>query len=210
MAQQNPKPAMIDAALLGPRTAHICVDMQQMFAGDTEWHCPWLSPTLPAVTALAETHPTRTIFTRFIPPENPSATDGAWRQYYERWRSMTLDRLAPEMLELVPPLARIASLGSVVDKQVYSPWSGTSLHAMLTQSRIETLIVTGGETDVCVMATILGAIDRGYRVVLPTDAVFGSADETHDAALTIYRSRFGQQLTTSTTQDVLDYWREER
>lgn len=50
----------------------------------------------------------------------------------------------------------------------------------------------------------MGAIDHGFRVVLPTDAVFGSADETHDAMLRIFESRFALQLTTCTTQDLLD------
>lgn len=79
---------------------------------------------------------------------------------------------------------------------------------LLSSAGIDTLVVTGGETDVCVLATVMGAIDRGYRVVLPSDAIYGSADETHDAMSSIYRSRFGQQLTVCTTQDVLDHWRE--
>ncbi|MNL73144.1 hypothetical protein D3C87_1985620 [compost metagenome] len=50
----------------------------------------------------------------------------------------------------------------------------------------------------------MGAIDHGFRVVLPTDAVFSSADETHDAMLRIFESRFALQLVTCTTQDLLD------
>jgi nicotinamidase-related amidase len=199
---------MAGSSLLGQRTAHVCVDMQQMFARDTDWHCPWLAGVLPAVAAIAEAHSARTIFTRFVPPEHPAAAPGAWQAYYDRWRAMTRDRLPAEMLELVPALARLVPPARCLDKAVYSPWSKPALHNLLAAADIDTLVVTGGETDVCVLAAVLGAIDLGYRVVLPTDAVFGSADETHDAMLGIYRSRFGQQLTTCTAQDVLDEWGE--
>jgi nicotinamidase-related amidase len=171
------------------------------------WHAPWLERTLPAVVAIAEAHSESTIFTRFVPPQSPAAAFGAWRTYYDRWRSMTLDRLSPEMVDLVPALAQLVPPARVLDKGVYSPWSNPQLQRWLTSGNVDTLVITGGETDICVLATILGAIDRGYRVVLPTDAVFGSADETHDAMLGIYQSRFGQQLTTCSTQDVLDHWR---
>lgn len=193
--------------LLGQRTAHLCVDMQRMFAEDTEWHAPWLDRIVPAVTAITDAHSAHTIFTRFIPPENPWEALGAWSSYYERWRSMTRDRLPPQMLDLVPALAKFVPPARQLDKAVYSPWSVPALHQTLSAAGVDTLIITGGETDVCVLAAVLGAIDRGYRVVLPTDAVYGSADETHDAMVRIYQSRFGQQLTTCTTQDVLDYWK---
>jgi nicotinamidase-related amidase len=51
------------------------------------------------------------------------------------------------------------------------------------------LIVTGAETDVCVLAMVLGAVDLGYRVIIVSDALCSSADETHDAAMAIYHSR---------------------
>src|SRR4051812_42370908 len=47
-------------------------------------------------------------FTRFVPPERPEETAGAWRRYYEHWRHMTSDRLNPRLIELVPPLAALA------------------------------------------------------------------------------------------------------
>jgi hypothetical protein len=40
------------------------------------------------------------------------------------------------------------------------------------------------------------------------DAIFGSADQTHDAAVTVFHSRFGQQLTACTAQELLDDWEE--
>jgi nicotinamidase-related amidase len=193
--------------LIGRSCAHICVDMQAMFAQPTAWHAPWLNRVLPAVEAIVEQQPVRTIFTRFIPPESPEAALGAWRQYYGRWNMMTREHLRSELIDLVPSLGRYAPPALVLDKSIYSPWFTTGLHDRLRTSGIDTLIISGGETEVCVLATVLGAIDHGYRVVLPADALFSSADETHDAMQKIFHSRYGIQLVTCTTEDVLDAWK---
>jgi nicotinamidase-related amidase len=66
--------------------------------------------------------------------------------------------------------------------------------------------VSGGETDVCVLSTVLGAIDRGYRVVVVTDALCSSSDAAHDASLDVYHMRFGQQVETASAELVLDAW----
>ena len=66
--------------------------------------------------------------------------------------------------------------------------------------RHRTVIITGGETDVCVLATMLGAIDWGFRVILVTDALCSSADKTHDAMMDVYMNRFGEQVETVTTR----------
>jgi nicotinamidase-related amidase len=71
---------------------------------------------------------------------------------------------------------------------------------------IDTIIITGGETDVCVLATMLGAIDWGFRVILVTDALCSSADETHDAMMNVNMNRFCEQVETVTTQTLLESW----
>jgi nicotinamidase-related amidase len=194
----------------GPLTdtcLHICVDMQRLFAEDTDWHTPWMGRVLPNVVRIAAAHPAQTIFTRFIPAEEPGQGRGTWRRYYEKWESMTVSRLGRDMVELVPELARFVPPARTVDKHVYSPWLERELDNVLRGTKIDTLVVSGGETDVCVLATVLGAVDRGYRIVVATDALCSSTDETHDAMLTLYHNRYGQQVETVTTDTVLENWR---
>ena len=100
--------------------------------------------------------------------------------------------------------------GSSVLKRPSSTWIGTDLHEQLRGRGVDTVIITGGETDVCVLATMLGAIDWGFRVILVTDALCSSADETHDAMMDIYRSRFSEQMETVPTELLLDSWRRGR
>ena len=107
----------------------------------------------------------------------------------------------------MPSLARFVPPANVLDKRVYSPWTEGQLDTMLNGSRIDTLIITGGETDVCVLATVLGAIDRGFRAVLVTDAICSSADPTHDALMELYHSRFTEQVETVPIGEVLENWR---
>ena len=194
------------SAPLGDKCVHLCVDMQRMFAEPTDWHMPWLQRVLPNIEALVAPNPDRTIFSRFIPARRAEDAAGRWQQYYRRWPKMTLEALGEEMVRLVPSLDRYVPPAEIVDKHVYSPWTHTDLHERLRRREVETLLVTGGETEVCVLATVLGAIDLGYRVVLATDALCSSADETHDALLTVYRQRFGQQVETVTTATALADW----
>jgi len=77
---------------------------------------------------------------------------------------------------------------------------------LLRERHTDALIITGAETDVCVLAAVLGAIDFGYRVVLVTDAICSSSNETHDAMLTLYQQRFAQQIETADTETILRHW----
>lgn len=193
-------------ALPPERSFHICVDMQRMFLEETDWRTPWMERIVPAVTALSGACPERTVFTRFIPPRVPEEAQGAWADYFRKWPGMTRAALHPDLIGLVPELARLTPPALVLDKPVYSPWLDGRLHKRLRLMGVEILVVTGCETDVCVLATVLGAIDLGYRVVLPTDAVCGSADRTHDDTLDIYRSRFAAQLSACLSEEVLAAW----
>lgn len=185
---------------------HLCVDMQRMFSENTEWKMPWLERVLPNIIAITATQPNRTLFTRFIPAQKRGMGAGMWRHYYERWHAMTIEEAGPDIVELVAELAKFVPPARVFDKYVYSPWTGTDLHLQLRSADIDTIVITGGETDVCVLATILGAIDWGFRAILVTDALCSSADETHDAMMDIYMNRFGEQVEVVTTQTLLDSW----
>jgi nicotinamidase-related amidase len=191
---------------LDRRTAHLCVDMQNLFAEDTPWHTPWIKRVLPAVIEIAERHVEQTIFTRFIPARHPDELPGSWRRYYRRWSGLTLERIDRRLLELVSPLARLAPPAAIVDKRVYSPFTEPSLLGLLRERGIGSLVITGAETDVCVLAAVLDAVDLGYRVVLASDALCSSSDQTHDALMTLYRERFSEQIETADTASILAVW----
>ena len=185
------------------RWTHLCIDMQRMFAEDTPWQVPWMKDVSPEVVEVASRFPQRTIFTRFIPPRNAETMPGMWKAYYEKWWMMTTDRLAPEMIGLVSSLHALVPPARIFDKCFYSPWVDGSLHTALSGEEVGTIVLSGGETDICVLAAALGAIDLGYRVVLLKDAVCSSADDTHDASLQLLGDRFSVQVEIMRTEDWL-------
>ena len=190
---------------LGDNCVHLCVDMQKLFVG-TEWHTPWMERVLPVVERIARAKPDRTVFTRFIPAQRPGEGEGTWRRYWERWASMTVEALPPGATDLLPPLDELVPPAEVVDKRAYSPWVEPGLHQKLRTRGVDTLVITGVETDVCLLAAVLRAVDLGYPVVVPTDAICSSSAKTHDAMLTLYRERYGQQVETVTSEELLRSW----
>jgi nicotinamidase-related amidase len=84
----------------------------------------------------------------------------------------------PHWLNLIPALARHAPPAALIDRQTYCAFGNGQLDALLTQKHVNTLVVSGGETDVCVLATVLAAVDRGYRVILAQDALCSSSDHS--------------------------------
>ncbi|PZM10051.1 cysteine hydrolase family protein [Rhizobium tubonense] len=182
---------------------HLCVDMQSMFVEETPWHVPWMAKVSPAVVELTSRHPGRTIFTRFVPPARAEDAVGTWRDYYEKWESMTLDRLDRGLLDIVPELRKFAPPARTFDKATYSPWVDGRLHRILQSEGVDSLAISGGETDVCVLSAVLGAIDLGYHVKVLRDAVCSGADETHDASLVLLGDRFSVQVQLLETSEFL-------
>jgi len=174
-----------------------------MFYEQTPWHVEWMGGILPAIEEVVGRYAEETIFTRFMPPIDASSAMGAWQSYYKRWESMTLQALPKEMVEVIPSLRKLIPPARLFDKTTYSPWTSGQLHRVLSQEQVSSVVVSGGETDVCVLATVLGAIDLGYHVTVLSDAVCGGADATHDAALTLLRDRFAIQLNVMTTETFL-------
>lgn len=201
-----PEPLDRTAELLSYPTIHLCVDMQRMFAEETEWKTPWMDRVLPQVEKLVRHRSENTIFTRFIPPWTAAGGEGAWCAYFTRWRQFTRSEIDPRLLELVPALACCVPPAETVDKSVYSPFGEGRFKDRLRARGAETLIITGAETDVCVLAAVMSAIDHGYYVVLPKDALCSSNDETHDALIALYARRFSQQIALSDVETIIAAW----
>jgi nicotinamidase-related amidase len=191
---------------LTSRSVHLCVDMQRLFSAGGPWETPWMTRVLPQCVALAAHCPNRTLFTRFITPENPQAADGAWRDFYDEWPETTRSRIDPELFELVPELDQFVPPALVFDKPVYSAFAGRNLPSHLKEHLVDTVILSGAETDICVLATALGAIDHGFHVIVAVDAVCSFSDTGHDALIRLFHERFSRQVATADTAEILELW----
>lgn len=186
--------------------AHLCIDMQNIFARGGVWETPWMERVLPIISGICARYPERTVFTRFITPQRPDDRRGQWRAYFAKWQRATRGNLAPGALDIVPELARYSPPALVVDKPAYSAFFGSRLGHLLVERHVGTVVVSGAETDVCVLSTVLGAVDLGFRVVIVQDALCSSSDTGHDALMTMYRTRFNQQIDLVSAEELFEMW----
>jgi nicotinamidase-related amidase len=136
------------------------------------------------------------------------ATDmpGMWQRYYARWKAATRRQLDPALLDLLPLLATLCPPANVIDKTRYSAFMERQLFEHLQAREADGLIVTGSETDVCVLSTVLGAVDLGYRVIVVRDAVCSSSDEGHDSLMTLYHQRYTEQIEVAEAATIMKRW----
>jgi nicotinamidase-related amidase len=71
----------------------------------------------------------------------------------------------------------------VLSKYFASAFFGTTLASDLASAGADTVVVTGASTSGCVRATALDAMQHGYRVVVPREAVGDRNQAAHDANL---------------------------
>jgi nicotinamidase-related amidase len=188
---------------------HLSVDMQNIFSNGGVWETPWMERVLPLIVDIAARHAARTIFTRFITPMHAEDRPGRWQRYFGKWQCATRAELPLSQLELVPSLQRFVPPAQIIDKPLYSAFKESTLGSYLSDKGVRTLVITGSETDVCVLATVLDAVDWGFRVILVEDAVCSSSDAGHDALMTLYRTRFSEQIEITKAEQLPGLWREE-
>jgi maleamate amidohydrolase len=82
----------------------------------------------------------------------------------------------------------------VVTKLFASAFFGTPLASMLAAQQVDGVIVTGASTSGCVRATALDALQHGYRVVVPREAVGDRNASAHEANLYDIDAKYGDVL----------------
>jgi nicotinamidase-related amidase len=191
---------------IGATAVHLCIDMQLMFAEGTKWASPAVGQVLPQVSEICAIASSRTIFTRFLTPPHLDAANRQWHRFYEESPSMLAENLKPEQLNLVPELRRFVPPARVVDRYVFSAFAAPALAQSLGDLLADTTIFSGVESDVCILATALSAIDRGYRVIIVRDAVASSKSSGHQAVMEGVLPRFDQQVELVDAETLLKFW----
>ncbi|MDQ1043722.1 cysteine hydrolase [Streptomyces sp. V4I2] len=81
-----------------------------------------------------------------------------------------------------------------------SPIQGTEVDALLRNLGCRTLIVTGVSANVAIPNAVFDAVNRGYTVVVPTDAIAGVPSDYTPAMI---RHTLALVATVATTDEVL-------
>jgi biuret amidohydrolase len=106
-------------------------------------------------------------------------------------------------VEIVPDL-RPRKGDYVVTKRRYSGFFMTDLELLLRSLHVDTLVLTGAATDVCVRATAQDAHQFNYHVVVPRECVAGTTPEQHEAALRNIDYVFGHVVPLADVLSLLE------
>lgn len=104
----------------------------------------------------------------------PIIEEGTW--------GAELYRLAPKPDELV------------IVKRRYSGFAYTPLELALRANRVDTVVLVGTQTNVCVEATAVDALHKGYYPVVVEDCVFTGSEFLHRSALVDIQERVGPMV----------------
>jgi ureidoacrylate peracid hydrolase len=183
------------------KLALIVVDMQNAFLRDEgSMHKlglrnDLLEPVLPAVCRLvdiARRAEAPIVFTRFVVRSDYRDAGLRGSSYAGKafpvmvggtWDAELVDELVPLPIDYV------------VNKQRHSAFYNTNLDIILRAERVESLIVCGVTTEICVESTVRDARARDYNVFVPSDATAAFDRERHEASLRVMAFGFGQITT---------------
>jgi nicotinamidase-related amidase len=84
----------------------------------------------------------------------------------------------------------------VIDKNASSPFNGTGIDQLLRNLGLETLVIVGMATDMCVETTARDAADRGYNVIVVEDATATFFPSHHTNALSALARVYAQVWST--------------
>ncbi len=93
-------------------------------------------------------------------------------------------------VELDPRLGRTSS-ELVVEKRYASAFFATHLASILTAASCDTVIVCGCTTSGCVRATVVDALQHGFRAIVPRECVGDRAAAQHRANLIDIDGKYG-------------------
>lgn len=105
-------------------------------------------------------------------------------------------------VELLPNLP-VAAHDLVIDKPRYSALYGSSLEVALRALAVESLVVGGVTTSMCVESTVRDASQRDYRVTVVQDAVADFDEGRHSASLRAMEFGFASLATVEDVPAIL-------
>ena len=91
-----------------------------------------------------------------------------------------------------------------MDKRHYSAFSGTDLDIRLRERRVDTVILTGVLTDICVLHTAIDAYNLGFQIEVVKPAVAYIWPENHAFALGHFKNTLGAKLVDENLLEITE------
>ena len=90
----------------------------------------------------------------------------------------------------------------IINKRMASCFHETNLNSIFNFHRVDTVIVTGGSTSGCVRATVVDALSRSFRTIVPEECVADKHESPHFANLYDMALNYADVVPV---QDVIDF-----
>jgi len=92
----------------------------------------------------------------------------------------------------------------VLDKRVYSGFFEAGLDSLLRSLKVDTLILTGLHTNLCVRHTTADAFFRGYKIKIPKDATDAFTENAYKEGLQYLKEYYNAEITE--TDKIIKEW----
>lgn len=200
------------AALIAPaHTAVLTMEMQRGVSGDLAMMAELADlmaadgviEAIAAIAGSARSHGVRVVHCTV-----ETRPDGAGRADNCRLLAATAAG-ADAMTAGSAPAEVVPEIGVTADDIVLArlhgltPFTGTSLDQILRNLSVTTVVATGNSLNVGVLGMVISAVDLGYQVVVPRDAVAGLPRDYAEAVLT---NTIGLLATVTTSAELIDAW----
>jgi nicotinamidase-related amidase len=120
-------------------------------------------------------------------PQCRPPTKCCWKGHFRRYEDIGAERDCAEIVDELPP----GPEDLIIEKYGYGAFHGTDLGDRLRERRVESLVVTGTVTQICVEETAREGFHRGFKTTLVADAVSSFASDLHAATLKNFAMKFG-------------------
>lgn len=190
------------------RPALVIVDMQNDFVRvGAPLEVPEARPTIAAHQALlAACRPRRipVIYTKFLAgpewtpiwewsPQVYPPVCCCWKGFRRYYKDVDKELDCADIIDEIYPEPG----DPIVDKFGYGAFHNTNLDDLLKARHVESVLITGTVTQICVEETARESFKRGYRTTLISDAVSTYAPDLQGAVLKNFAHKFGWVSTAN-------------
>jgi maleamate amidohydrolase len=187
----------------GTRPALIVVDMNVGFTDPASPLQCDLDRAVDAIQALlreARAASLPVVFTTVAYDEAGKQTAAA---FIDKVPALLTLEVGSRWVEIDPRLAPLPG-EPVLVKLFASAFFGTALASFLVAKGCDSLIVTGASTSGCVRATVVDALQYGYRPIVPREAVGDRNPDAHAASLYDIDAKYGDVVSLTEVLDHLE------
>ena len=117
--------------------------------------------------------------TQLFPPHNIVGTEG--RHLYGELESV---------YEAIKDSPRVFWM----DKRRYSAFAGTDLDMRLRERQVDTVVLTGVLSDICVMHTAIDAYNKGYHIEVVASAIATTSDAVQEHSISHFKNVLGARI----------------